>query len=137
MSDPTTPKSVINLSDAVHQRSRLAILSVLYELSKADFRLLHQATGLTDGNLGRHIQVLESAGLVTVEKGYSDRKPHTVVEISPEGIRALEAEVEVLKSLVSEVSKEVEVKSVKVKKKPKQRSTTTTDPSRLLRPLEG
>ncbi len=137
MSDPTTPKSVINLSDAVHQRSRLAILSVLYELSKADFRLLHQATGLTDGNLGRHIQVLESAGLVTVEKGYSDRKPHTVVEISPEGIRALEAEVEVLKSLVSEVSKEVEVKSVKAKKKPKQRSTTTTDPSRLLRPLEG
>jgi DNA-binding transcriptional ArsR family regulator len=137
MSDPTIPKSVINLSDAVHQRSRLAILSVLYELSKADFRLLHQATGLTDGNLGRHIQVLESAGLVTVEKGYSDRKPHTVVEISPEGIRALEAEVEVLKSLVSEVSKEVEVKSVKAKKKPKQRSTTTTDPSRLLRPLEG
>ena len=137
MSDPTTPKSVINLSDAVHQRSRLAILSVLYELSKADFRLLHQATGLTDGNLGRHIQVLESAGLVTVEKGYSDRKPHTVVEISPEGIRALEVEVEVLKSLVSEVSKEVEVKSVKAKKKPKQRSTTTTDPSRLLRPLEG
>ncbi len=136
MSDSTTPKSVINLSDAVHQRSRLAILAVLYELSRADFRLLHQSTGLTDGNLGRHIQVLENAGLVIVEKGYSGRKPQTIVEISLEGIRALEAEVEVLKSLISEVSKEA-AKSVKEKKKGRQRSSQTTGPANLLRPIEG
>ena len=136
MSDATTPKSVISLSDAVHQRSRLAILAVLYELSRADFRLLHNSTGLSDGNLGRHIQVLEGAGLVTVEKGYSGRKPQTIVEISPEGIRALEAEVEVLKSLVSKVSKEA-VKTVKAKKKGRQRSIQTTDPATLLHPLNG
>ncbi|CAG4917752.1 MULTISPECIES: transcriptional regulator [Acidithrix] len=121
MSDSTTPKSVINLSDAVHQRSRLAILAVLYELSRADFRLLHQSTGLTDGNLSRHIQVLENAGLVIVEKGYSGRKPQTMVEISPEGIRALEAEVEVLKDLISGVSKQA-TKPIKKKKKSLQRS---------------
>ena len=137
MSDSTTPKSVINLSDAVHQRSRLAILAVLYELSRADFRLLHQSTGLTDGNLGRHIQVLEGAGLVTVEKGYSGRKPQTIVEISPEGIRALEEEVEVLKNLVSELSKETASKPAKEKKKTKERSTRTIDHAGLLRPLEG
>jgi DNA-binding transcriptional ArsR family regulator len=136
MSDSTTPKSVINLSDAVHQRSRLAILAVLYELSRADFRLLHQSTGLTDGNLGRHIQVLENAGLVIVEKGYSGRKPQTIVEISPEGIRALEAEVEVLKSLISGVNKQA-TKPVKKKKKSLQRSIQTTDPATLLRPIEG
>ena len=135
MSDETTPKSVISLSDAVHQRSRLAILAVLYELSKADFRLLHQTTGLSDGNLGRHIQVLEGAGLVTVKKGYSGRKPQTIVEMSPEGIRALEAEVAVLKNLVSELSKKTASKPVKVKKKTKERSTQTIDPATLLHPL--
>ncbi len=136
MSDSTTPKSVISLSDAVHQRSRLAILAVLYELSRADFRLLHNSTGLSDGNLGRHIQVLEDAGLVTVEKGYSGRRPQTIVEISPEGSRALEAEVEVLKSLVSEVSKEA-AKAVRVKKKGRLPSTQIADPATLLRPLDG
>lgn len=136
MSDSTTPKSLINLSDAVHQRSRLAILAVLYELSRADFRLLHQSTGLTDGNLGRHIQVLESAGLVTVVKGYSGRKPQTIVEISPEGILALEAEVEVLRNLVSKVSNEA-AKPVEQKRKKLKRSVQNTDPATLLRTLEG
>jgi DNA-binding transcriptional ArsR family regulator len=136
MSDSTTPKSLINLSDAVHQRSRLAILAVLYELSRADFRLLHQSTGLTDGNLGRHIQVLEGAGLVTVEKGYSGRKPHTVVEISPEGILALEAEVEVLRKLITKVSKET-AKPVEQKRGNLKRSVQKTDPATLLRTLEG
>ena len=135
MSDETTPKSVINLSDAVHQRSRLAILAVLYELSRADFRLLRKSTGLSDGNLGRHIQVLEGAGLVSVEKGYSGRKPQTIVEISPEGIRALEAEVEVLKNLVSELSKETAPRPVQAKNKGGQRSIETTDPATLLHPL--
>ena len=131
MSDSTTPKSLINLSDAVHQRSRLAILAVLYELSRADFRLLHQSTGLTDGNLGRHIQVLEGAGLVTVVKGYSGRKPQTIVEISPEGILAFEAEVEVLRNLVSKVSNEA-AKPVEQKRKKLKRSVQNTDPATLV-----
>jgi DNA-binding transcriptional ArsR family regulator len=136
MSDSTTPKSLINLSDAVHQRSRLAILAVLYELSRADFRLLHQSTGLTDGNLGRHIQVLENAGLVIVEKGYSGRKPQTIVEISPEGILALEAEVEVLRNLVTKVSKET-AKPVEQKRETLKPSVQKTDPATLLLTLEG
>ncbi len=104
MSDPTTPRFLIGLSDAVHQRSRLAILAALHELSRADFRLLQKTTGLTEGNLGRHIQVLESAGLVLVEKGYSGRKPQTLIEITKEGIMAFEEEVRVLQNLVTEVS---------------------------------
>ncbi len=104
MPDSSTPRSLVSLSDAVHQRSRLAILAALYELSKADFRLLQKTTGLTEGNLGRHIQVLENAGLVIVAKGYSGRKPQTLIEISTEGIRAFEEEVEVLRGLVAEVT---------------------------------
>ncbi|TAN31246.1 MAG: ArsR family transcriptional regulator [Actinomycetota bacterium] len=106
MSDSITPRSVASLSDAVHQRSRLAILAALYELSKADFRQLQKTTGLTEGNLGRHIQVLENAGLVIVEKGYSGRKPHTHIEITKEGIHAFEDEVRVLKDLVAKATRD-------------------------------
>ncbi len=106
MSDPTTPQSVVNLSDAVHQRSRLAIVAVLYELASADFTLLKRMTGLSEGNLGRHIQVLEGAGLVRVIKGYSGRKPQTILQLSPEGVGAFEEEVQVLRKLVAEVQQE-------------------------------
>ena len=109
MSDPTTPQAVINLSEAVHQRSRLAILAVLYELTSADFNLLKRMTGLSEGNLGRHIQVLEGARLVHVVKGYSGRKPQTILRLSPEGVTAFEDEVQVLKRLVAETEVEKDV----------------------------
>lgn len=106
MTDPTIPQSVVNLSDAVHQRSRLAILSVLYELGSADFNYLKRITGLMEGNLGRHLQVLENARLIDVEKGYSGRKPQTTLRINSDGIRAFEDEMKVLSSLLSGAAKQ-------------------------------
>ena len=46
---------------------------------------LKQMCGLTDGNLSRHLQVLEEAGLVDIEKGYDRNRPKTVVRITAQG----------------------------------------------------
>ena len=46
---------------------------------------LKQMCGLTDGNLSRHLQVLQEAGLVAIEKGYDHNRPQTIVRISPAG----------------------------------------------------
>lgn len=131
MSDPTIPQSVTSLSDAVHQRSRLAILSVLYELESADFNHLKRATGLSEGNLGKHLQVLESAHLIDVEKGYSGRKPQTILRINSEGIRAFENEVRVLSTLISgaqdSLKKTVTLSGEK----------SSNDKTRKLRPTQG
>ena len=62
------------LDDTVHQRVRLGILAVLSEASRADFGFLRDTLGLTDGNLSRHIAVLEQAGLVAVEKGFEGKR---------------------------------------------------------------
>ena len=53
----------LKLDDTVHQRVRLGILAVLEEAKRADFSYLRDALDLSDGNLSRHIQVLEEAGL--------------------------------------------------------------------------
>src|SRR3712207_8147482 len=55
------------LDDTVHQRVRLGILAVLREARRADFAYLRDALELTDGNLSRHIAVLEDAGLRSEE----------------------------------------------------------------------
>jgi DNA-binding MarR family transcriptional regulator len=91
----------LQLDDTVHQRVRLGILAVLSEARRADFAYLKDALGLTDGNLSRHIAVLEQAGLVTVEKGFEGKRPRTWVEATRAGRRALAAEVKALRELIA------------------------------------
>jgi DNA-binding MarR family transcriptional regulator len=84
----------------VHQPVRLGILTVLAETSRADFPYLRTTLGLTDGNLGRHLEVLAEAGLVTITKGYEGRRPRTWVEITKAGRGALAAQVAAMKEIV-------------------------------------
>jgi DNA-binding MarR family transcriptional regulator len=93
----------LRLDDTVHQRVRLGILAVLSEARRADFAFLRDALELTDGNLSRHLQVLEEAGLVKVEKGFEGRRPRTWVEATRRGRRALEAEMTALRELIARV----------------------------------
>lgn len=101
----TTPGSEVHptseLDDTVHQRARLGILTVIDESRRADFAYLKRLLGLTDGNLGRHLDVLVGQGLIAVEKTFEGRRPRTWVEITPAGHRALTAEITALRELVA------------------------------------
>jgi len=57
---------------------------------------------LTDGNLGRHIEVLAGEGLVGITKGYENRRPRTWVTITDSGYAAFTAEMAVLKQVLSQ-----------------------------------
>lgn len=94
---------VSRIQDDVHQRVRLGILSILSGATRADFRFLKDALGVTDGNLGRHLQVLEEAGLVAVNKVFEERKPRTWLNITREGRVALRAEVTALRELLASI----------------------------------
>ncbi len=94
----------LQLDDTVHQRVRLGILAVLSEAARADFGHLREALTLTDGNLSRHITVLEEAGLVEVEKGFEGRRPRTWVSATNAGRRALDEEIAALSALISRVN---------------------------------
>jgi DNA-binding MarR family transcriptional regulator len=95
----------LRLDDTVHQRVRLGILAVLTEARRADFAYLRDALDLTDGNLSRHIAVLEQAGLVKVEKGFEGKRPRTWVEATRSGRRALAAEVSALRELIAQIER--------------------------------
>jgi len=85
-----------SLSEIVHQRHRLGILTITSRSRQADFGYLREALDLTSGNLSTHLTVLEDAGLVRVEKGYEGRRPRTWVSITRQGRAALAAEMEAL-----------------------------------------
>ena len=90
-----------NLNDVVHQPTRLGILTVLAEAKKADFPYLKAVLQLTDGNLGRHLEVLAEAGLVKVTKGYEGKRPRTWAEITKPGRAALAAQMAAMKDIVA------------------------------------
>jgi DNA-binding MarR family transcriptional regulator len=89
-----------SLSEVVHQRHRLGILTVAREVDQVEFGYLRDTLDLTAGNLSRHLTVLEESGLVAIEKGYAGRRPRTWVRITPQGRAALDDELRLLRQLL-------------------------------------
>ncbi|MFC8618824.1 transcriptional regulator [Micromonospora purpureochromogenes] len=88
------------LSDTVHQRHRLGILTIAAETERVEVAYLRDALELTPGNLSRHLAVLEEANLIQIEKGYHGRRPKTWIRITQQGQRALAAELNALQELL-------------------------------------
>jgi DNA-binding MarR family transcriptional regulator len=91
------------LSDVVHQRVRLGILAITQEARRVEFGFLRSTLDLTAGNLGQHLNVLEKAGLVAIEKGYEGNRPRTWITLTPTGQTALRHEITHLKQLIKQV----------------------------------
>ena len=96
---------VNDLDDLVHQRVRLGILAMTTEASEVDFGYLRGTLQLTDGNLSRHLQALQDAGIDAIRKGYAGKRPRTWVRITPVGRSALDAELAALKALIRHVDR--------------------------------
>jgi hypothetical protein len=60
---------------------------------------------LTAGNLSQHLGVLESAGLITIEKGYAGKRARTWVTLTKAGQAALAEEITQLKLLISQIER--------------------------------
>jgi DNA-binding transcriptional ArsR family regulator len=69
------------------------------------FADLKQLCGLTDGNLSRHLGVLQEAGLVEVTKGYEGNRPHTSCRLTGTGRRRFLDYLAVLEGLVRDAAK--------------------------------
>jgi predicted ArsR family transcriptional regulator len=88
------------IDDVLHARSRLGIVTVLTSRGHADFITLKSQLGLTDGNLGAHLRVLEEAGYVKVAKGFEGRKPRTTFRMTAAGRRAFANYLQGLESVI-------------------------------------
>ncbi len=80
------PFAYEGLDRVIHEKARLGILTSL--VGRPDglaFSDLMRLCGLTQGNLNRHLTVLEEAGLVSLEKGYEDRRPRTDIRLTALG----------------------------------------------------
>jgi DNA-binding MarR family transcriptional regulator len=93
-----------NGNGVIHQAMRLRIMAALNALAPGtatiEFTRLKSLLGATDGNLGAHLETLEKAGYVAIEKRFADRKPQTRVRMSPSGRRAFAEHVAYLREII-------------------------------------
>lgn len=74
------------LDRVIHERARLSILtSLLTNGKQLTFLDLKALCSLTDGNLNRHLRVLEEAGLVEILKEQDRTRTQTVCRITAAG----------------------------------------------------
>lgn len=102
MTAPDTHPSQ-GLDEVVHQRVRLGILTIAHEARRVEFGYLRTHLHLTAGNLSQHLGVLESAGLIEVEKGYEGKRGRTWITLTEAGTTALAEEIRRLKQLIARV----------------------------------
>lgn len=90
MQDQNNPihQAMESLDRLVHEPARLMIMAHLYVLESCDFTFLSNQTGLTHGNLSSHMNRLEKAGYIEVEKEFVGRKPHTMLRLTEKGREA-------------------------------------------------
>jgi DNA-binding HxlR family transcriptional regulator len=74
------------LDRVIHERARLSVLTSLITNPRGVvFNDLKQLCSLTDGNLSRHLKVLETEGMVEIVKGFDKNRPQTICRITPAG----------------------------------------------------
>jgi len=94
------------LDRVIHERARLSVLTSLITHPKGlTFNELKQLCSLTDGNLSRHLTVLERDGMVQVVKGHERNRPQTICRITASGRSRYLEYLETLEQVVRDAAK--------------------------------
>jgi predicted ArsR family transcriptional regulator len=81
-----SPFAYDGLDRVIHERARLGVLtSLLTHPGGLPFAEMKTLCALTDGNLNRHLQVLQEANLVGLTKGPDRDRPQTFYRMTATG----------------------------------------------------
>lgn len=93
------------LDRVIHERARLSVLTSLITNSRGlSFNDLKQLCTLTDGNLSRHLSVLEEAGMVEIIRGHERNRPQTICRITASGRKRYLEYLETLEQVVRDAA---------------------------------
>ncbi len=102
-----SPFAYEGLDRVLHERARLSIMASLSSHKKGlSFAELKKLCNLSDGNLSRHLQVLEDNDYVKIEKGYEGKRPHTSCRMTTNGTKAFTRYIDVLEKVIRDAGQQ-------------------------------
>jgi DNA-binding MarR family transcriptional regulator len=94
------PQPFLKLDRVIHEKGRMAIMSLLAANAELSFTEMKQTLGMTDGNLSVHLRTLQESGYIAVTKTFQDRKPLTTCSLTPQGRKAFAKYIDLLEQIV-------------------------------------
>ena len=103
--EPAAPFAYEGLDRVIHERARLSVLtSLITRPNGLSFVELKQLCGLTDGNLARHLQVLEEDGMIRITKEGDTGRAQTTVRITGSGRKRYLEYLTILEQIVRDAA---------------------------------
>ena len=100
------PEPFLQLDRVIHEKGRLAIMSMLAASQEVSFTELRDTLEMTDGNLTTHIRTLQEAGYVSVTKSYQKNRPLTTCSLTAAGRKAFTAYINLLEQILRQTRPE-------------------------------
>jgi len=92
-------------NETIHQTTRLRIMTALAGCAAGEaleFTRLQRIVNATPGNLGAHLDTLEKAGYVAIEKDFVGRRPRTRVRATRAGRQAFSRHLAFLRQILDQ-----------------------------------
>lgn len=96
------PEPFLQLDRVIHEKGRMAIMSLLAAAPELSFTELRDSLGMTDGNITTHIRTLQQAGYIAVTKSFQEKRPLTTCSLTPAGRKAFEDYINLLEQIVKQ-----------------------------------
>ena len=100
------PEAFLQLDRVIHEKGRLAIMSMLAASPELSFTELREALKMTDGNLTTHIRTLQESGYVSVTKSFQNNRPLTTCALTAAGKKAFTDYINLLERIVQQARPE-------------------------------
>lgn len=96
------PEPFLQLDRVIHEKGRLAIMSMLAASPELSFTELRDSLEMTDGNLTSHMRTLQEAGYVAVSKSYENNRPLTTCSLTTAGKKAFAGYIDLLEQILQQ-----------------------------------
>jgi DNA-binding MarR family transcriptional regulator len=100
------PETFLQLDRVIHEKGRLAILSMLAASPELSFTELRDALAMTDGNVTTHIRTLQQAGYLSVTKSFQNNRPLTTCSLTSAGRKAFASYINLLEQIIRQTKAE-------------------------------
>ena len=94
------PEPFLQLDRVIHEKGRLAIMSMLAASPMLSFTEMRDALNMTDGNLTTHIRTLQETGFVSVTKSFQNNRPLTTCSLTAAGKKAFTSYIDLLEQII-------------------------------------
>jgi DNA-binding MarR family transcriptional regulator len=99
------PEPFLNLDRVIHEKGRLAIMSLLAATAELSFREIRDTLKMTDGNVTAHLRTLHESGYVAFTKSMEAGRGVTTYALTPTGRKSFTAYLDLLEDIVSQTRK--------------------------------